>query len=97
MNERILSVFGQLSAAFAPTGCEHERISVISGLLSDVGVDFSVDRRGSLTAVLHGREIGAGLAFVTHVDSHGMMVTSVSEYGISFEPSADLCTDTVYG
>lgn len=97
MNERILSVFRQLSAAFAPTGCEQERISVISGLLSDVGVDFSVDRRGSLTAVLHGREIGAGLAFVTHIDSHGMMVTSVSESGISFEPSADLCTDTIYG
>ncbi len=36
-------------------------------------------------------------AFVTHIDSHGMMVTSVSENGISFEPSADLCTDTVYG
>lgn len=97
MNERILSVFRQLSAAFAPTGREHERIKVIADMLGAAGIDCSTDRRGSLTAVLHGRENGAGLAFATHIDSHGMMVTSVADDGVSFERVSDIRTDTLYG
>lgn len=97
MNERILSVFRQLSAAFAPTGCEHERIKVIADMLGAAGIDCSTDRRGSLTAVLHGRESGAGLAFATHIDSHGMLITSVADDVASFEPVSDIRTDTLYG
>lgn len=97
MSERSLSVFRRLSAAFSPTGCERLRTAVISDILSEAGIDYSLDRRGNATAVLHGRESGSVTVFVTHIDSHGMMVTSVEDGAAAFEPVADIETDTLYG
>jgi len=79
--ERIQETLLELLAIPSPCGFTDEVVHHISHVLKDAGVEHELTRRGTIRALLPGKEASPARAVVTHVDTLGAMVKSVGVDG----------------
>lgn len=79
--DRIKKTLLDLLAIPSPCGFTDEAVHYISGALEDIGIRHELTRRGTIRALLPGKESDPARAIVTHVDTIGAMVRFVGENG----------------
>lgn len=65
----------------SPSGRTDAVMQLVGDVLTDLGLDFSLTRRGSLLAELPGRSAGIDRALVVHADTIGCMVRALKDNG----------------
>ena len=65
----------------SPSGRTDAVMQLVGDALTDLGLDFSLTRRGSLLAELPGRSAGIDRALVVHADTIGCMVRALKDNG----------------
>ena len=71
----------QLLVTPSPTGRTDKVMQDIGVVLTDLGIDFQLTRRGALLATLPGRRAAPARAVVVHADTIGMAVRAVKPNG----------------
>ncbi|MGA9574614.1 MAG: osmoprotectant NAGGN system M42 family peptidase [Lysobacterales bacterium] len=79
--DRIKKTLLDLLAIPSPCGLTDEAVHYISGVLEDMGIRHDLTRRGTIRALLPGKETDPARAIVTHVDTIGAMVRFINENG----------------
>ncbi|MFP8966751.1 osmoprotectant NAGGN system M42 family peptidase [Pokkaliibacter sp. CJK22405] len=65
----------------SPTGFTDSVVCYVGECLEELGVDYTLSRRGTLCATLHGEVAGPQRALVTHLDTIGAMVREIKPNG----------------
>ncbi len=71
----------EMLAIPSPTGFTDELVRYVSRQLNTIGVDFSLSRRGTITALLPGKTRATGRAIANHIDTIGAAVAKVFDNG----------------
>ncbi len=71
----------EMLAIPSPTGFTDELVRYVCARLDELGADYALSRRGTITATLPGRERGRARAVANHLDTIGAAVTSVFDNG----------------
>jgi len=79
--ERIRATLLELLAIPSPCGLTDEIVHYVSRLLSDIGIEHELTRRGTIRALLPGKTSSPARAIVTHLDTLGAMVCLVRDDG----------------
>ena len=80
-SDRIKSTLLDLLAIPSPCGLTDEIVHYVSRTLKRIGVDHELTRRGTIRALLPGKEPAPARAIVTHVDTTGAMVRLIGDDG----------------
>ncbi|WP_219941752.1 osmoprotectant NAGGN system M42 family peptidase [Iamia sp. SCSIO 61187] len=65
----------------SPSGRTDAVMQLVGDVLTDLGLEFSLTRRGSLLAEIPGRSAGIDRALVVHADTIGCMVRTLKDNG----------------
>lgn len=79
--DRITRTLLELLAIPSPCGMTDEIVQYVSGVLAGIGIEHELTRRGTIRALLPGREPEPARAIVTHVDTIGAMVRLIRDDG----------------
>ena len=79
--ERIKQTLLELLAIPSPCGFTDEIVRYVGTLLTELGVEYRLTRRGTIRARLPGQRTGHARAMVTHVDTIGAMVRQIRDDG----------------
>jgi peptidase M42 family hydrolase len=79
--EYLLDVLERLLAIPSPTGYTDEIVRFVSDELGQLGLPFSVTRRGAILALYRGREVDGARAIVGHLDTLGATVKMIKDNG----------------
>lgn len=71
----------EMLAIPSPTGFTDELVRYVVSRLNEIGVDFSLTRRGTITALLPGKDHDSGRAIANHIDTIGAAVSKVLDNG----------------
>ncbi len=76
-----LDVLLELLRTPSPSGRTDAAMQLVGDVLDDIGIEFTLTRRGSLLAELPGRSRGIDRALVVHADTIGCMVRDLKDDG----------------
>jgi peptidase M42 family hydrolase len=76
-----LDLLMELLRTPSPSGRTDAVMQLVGDVLTDLGLEFSLTRRGSLLAELPGRSAGIDRALVVHADTIGCMVRALKDNG----------------
>ncbi|MEE4190229.1 MAG: osmoprotectant NAGGN system M42 family peptidase [Halieaceae bacterium] len=77
----------EMLAIPSPTGFTDELVRYVCARLDEVGVPYSLSRRGTITATLTGRQGERSRAVANHLDTIGAAVTGIHDNGrLSLKP-----------
>ncbi len=79
--EYLTHVLGRLLAVPSPTGYTDSIVRLVSEELEQLGIPFSVTRRGAILALYRGREMDGARAVVAHLDTLGATVKMIKDNG----------------
>ena len=80
-NQRLKTTLLQLLAIPSPCGLTDEIVRHVCRCLDEIGVEYDLTRRGTIRAMLPGREDAPARALVTHIDTIGAMVRGIGDNG----------------
>lgn len=79
--ERLKSTLLDLLAIPSPCGFTDEIVRYVCRCLEDIGVEHALTRRGTIRAMLPGRDDAPARALVSHMDTIGAMVREIGDNG----------------
>ena len=77
----MLRTLAELFAIPSPSGFTDNIVHYTCGILSDLGIEYELTRRGAIRATIPGREGSPDRAVVSHLDTLGAMVKNLKTNG----------------